>query len=250
MKLRILVVLSALSYCVLVAPAFGINKCVDKEGRVAYSDQPCAGAATASRIEAPPPAASPSSSALPAASAALPANLKMLQACASGGSGACFQRDLLDKKCLVSGSDRMDTSKPECKTYWEDTKRFRSLKDDCRNGRVPSACFTLACAGGDASACDRMKGAGDAREDREAVRRQAARERGLPSGPGWYMHEDWYKHGDGRMTTSVICNANSSVSLIRKPPFLDRIFTSMTGDEHFSTIDAAAKKACGLATKG
>lgn len=63
------------------------------------------------------------------------------------------------------------------------------------------------------------------------------------------MHEDWYKHGDGRMTTSIICNASSSVSLIRKPPILDRIFTSMTGDEYFVTVDAAAKKAYGLASK-
>lgn len=247
MKLRVLVVLSA-AYCTVASPAFGINKCVDKEGRVAYSDQPCAGAASVSRVEVP--TASTSTAAAPLAAAALPANLKMLQACASGSSGACFQMDLLDRKCLKPGSDRMETSKSECKSYREDTKRFTSLKDDCRNGRVPAACFTLACAGGDASACNRMTGAGDAREDREAVRRLAARERGLPSGPGWYMHQDWYRGGDRRMTTSVICSASSSVGLIRKPPILDRIYTTMTGDEHFTTIEAAAKKACDLATKG
>lgn len=255
MKLRFLTLVAAAAI-VWAGPAFAINKCVGKDGKIAYSDQACPGASTATRIEAPttlPPGAASASSSSPAASsaasAALPPNVKILQACASGGTGACFQKELLDKKCLKPGSDRIDTSTPECQTYYEDSKRFKSLKDDCRDKRLPAACFTLACAGGDTEACGRMKAVGNASEDREAMRKLAAREQGLPQGTGWYMHQDWYKGGDGRMTTSVICDGRNSVGLTRKPPILDRIFTSMTGEEYFATIDAAAKKACSLASK-
>jgi len=140
-------------------------------------------------------------------------------------------------------------SRPECRDYRDDLKKFGRLKDECRHGRVPVACFTLACAEGDAAACRKLEGGVTSAQDKETVRRQAAREKGLPSGPNWYMSQDWYKQADGRMTASITCSATTAISLIRKPPVLERIYTTMTGDQHFVRVEDAAGKACDLARK-
>lgn len=236
----------------LAAPAHGVNKCVDRDGRTSYSDQPCAGATKSSQLELPatlPTTASVSPAPGQVPAPAVSANLKQLQLCDMGRSGACFQRDLLDKKCRLGGGDRIDTSRPECRDYRDDLKKFQALRDQCRHGRVAAACFTLACAEGDASACQRLQGSTTSSQDREAVRRQAARESGLPSGPTWYMSQDWFKQGDGRMTASINCSATTSIALIRKPPVLERIYTTVTGDQYFVRLEDAAARACALATK-
>jgi hypothetical protein len=226
--------------------ASAINKCVDAGGKIAYSDQPCTGAAAASKIDVGAATATSSSGQSPAV--AIAPGLKILQACEEKRPGPCFQKEMLEKKCRVPGTQHFKNSLAECRTYQADHKKFDSLQGDCQSGRLPAACNTLACAGGDNMACERMKTADSGQQRREDERVETTRQKGLPSGSGWYMSQDWSKYPDGRLAATINCSAKSSVMLIRKPPILERIFTSMTKDQHFVTVEEAAKTAC-AATK-
>lgn len=244
MKLKI--ALPVLFFAVLISMAVGaqnLKKCTSADGNVTYTDRECVTAATVSNVNVSAGVASPDST--KHTGTAISQNMKTLYACDQGKEGACFTKEMLDKRCTSQRKE--GTRYSDCEAYEADRNTLKQLISSCKNENQKGACATLLCIGGDNYACDRMKEVMGDREKTHGKRIEAAAKQGLPSGKGWFMSQDWRDGANGSKTASVDCNANTSIVLIKQSAADYRVRTSVTGEEIFLSIDEAAKKGCSKA---
>ena len=72
----------------LTISAQGLKKCVDVNGKITYSDQPCEAGATASSLRVS--TAAPSGASIQNINVLVTQNMRMLRACELGKKEACF----------------------------------------------------------------------------------------------------------------------------------------------------------------
>jgi hypothetical protein len=220
--------------------AQGLNKCVDANGKVTYSDQECPGSATSHSINTVPAAVTQSSNQSPNPS--FSRNMKSLYACDQGKKEACFEKEAIEKRCHLQSKEGKKYS--DCAEFGSDRNKYLELRSSCKNHGSEAACATLYCLGGDAQSCERMNAAKEKNQDIRNKQIESAAQRGLPSGAGWFMSQDWSDYGDGSKAAIITCNGNKSVALKRPRDMNHRILTGVTGSEFFLTVEDAARKAC------
>lgn len=234
---------------VLPIDAQGLKKCVDANGKVTYSDLACEAGAAASSLRistAAPSGASSQNTNVPVSQ-----NMRMLHACELGKKEACFEKETVEKRCRLQRKQGDGIPLSDCKAFEAERSKFQELSSACKREKREDACLILSCAGGDADSCERMKAGEQKRLQGLEKSIKTAQKQGLPSGTGWFMSQDWITGNDGRQAAVVTCNnpgkpnnGNTSVALRKVPPMTHRILTGTTGDEYFTTVEDAARKAC------
>lgn len=218
-----------------------LKKCVNANGKVTYSDQECSGTSTSlvvSRI-------SNGSAAQPTTNIVekpIPRNMKILYECELGKKEACFEKETLDKRCSMQSKQGVKFS--DCQAYGTDKKEINDLLRNCKTENRADACLKLSCIAGNEGDCSRAKQEKEKHEKNGMRHVEEIAKKGLPSGSGWYMSQDWRDGGNGTNAAMITCKDNNSVVLKRNSSSLQRISTSVTGNDYFLTIEEAARKAC------
>ncbi|HJU70870.1 MAG TPA: DUF4124 domain-containing protein [Paucimonas sp.] len=218
-----------------------LTKCVDANGKVTYSDQECPGTST-SLLVSGISNGSATQTATDIFEKPIPRNMKILYACELGKKEACFEKETLDKRCSLQFKQGVKFF--DCQAYGTDKKEITDLLRNCKKENQADACLKLSCIAGDERDCSRAKQEKEKREKNRMRHVEDVAKKGLPSGSGWYMSQDWRDVGNGMNAAIITCKENSSVVLKRNSSSLQRISTSMTGNEYFLTIEEAARKAC------
>jgi len=178
-------------------------------------------------------------------------NIQILRACDLGKNDACFEKDILEKRCLSQRKHGSEGLLSDCKEFESDRNNYRRILSDCKFQKREDACSFIACAGGDIKGCEQMKAVEAKHQKSIAERMATAQKQGLPSGYGWYMSQAWHTYSDSMQAAMVTCShpgkpddGNISVALTKKLPNPNLIQTGVTGKEYFTTVDEAARKAC------
>lgn len=226
-----------------------LKKCVDTNGKVTYSDQACvAGDATTSIRVSTAVSSGPSDQNI---DLLVTHNMRMLRACESRKNEACFEKEIIEKRCLLQRKKGTGIPLSDCKDFESERSKFLELLSACKREKREDACLFLSCAGGETKSCELMKAAEEKKQKINEKRIEFAQKQGLPSGYGWFMSQDWHTSSDGSQAAIVTCNnpgkpnnGNTSVALRKKPPMSHLILTGSTGNEYFTTVEEAARKAC------
>lgn len=218
-----------------------LKKCVDANGKVTYSDQECSETSASFSVSGIRNG-SATQTAMDVFDKPISRNLKILYACELGKKEACFEKETLDKRCSLQSKQGVKFS--DCQIYSADKKEINDLLRNCKTENRADACLKLSCIAGDEGDCSRAKQEKEKREKNQMKHVEEVATKGLPSGPGWYMSQDWTAVGNGTNAAIITCKDNSSVVLKRNSSSLQRISTSVTGNDYFLTIEEAARKAC------
>lgn len=236
---------TAMSACaaalfIFAGSVHALNKCTDTNGRITYSDQPCAASSQSASLGISHSPAHNDSN----AGSSPPRNMKTLYACERGKKDACYEKEMLDKRCLLQRKEGSGEPLSDCRAYEADRAKFREWLHACRTKNHAQACLPLDCVEGRQGACEQWQQAQQANRQSHDEFLARARSQGLPSGKGWAMTQAWRAAGDGSQSAIITCQSGTSVALHRKPPQTHHILTGVTGNAYFTTVEDAAMKAC------